>query len=369
MMWRRAMLISAIVALIGAPLAQAQEAPLWESVWRGTIGQYPVVACLARDGLGEGRGAYYYLSKRSILRLQAGTGEGRWQEDAAEHKSAPAWKLNAPSGSALSGTWSDGAGRDLPVAMTRVAYGADEGACGSRAFMAPRLGPVKIGRKAAMKAGLAYEALNYDVGDQFDGVSINSFALVPKLAGDAAINRAVALDPLKPEGKADFAACLSGSIQSIGMDGDFSLDIAPAPVPGDYLAAQLSQSYSCGGAHPDAFTQDSVYDRRSGAEIALWRWIAPSALRAGTGSARELAPKLRTLVLLKSPRSDAECRDVVRQNNSWGIGLTAFGLAFTPQLPHAVAACADTTKLGWNALAPFLSAMGKAGVRRILTDN
>jgi hypothetical protein len=364
MIWRRGL---HVLAMLAAPLAQAQEAPPpWEGVWRGTIGAYPVVACLARDGLGEGRGAYYYLSKRSILRLQAGTGEGRWQEDAAEHKSAPVWKLNAPSGSALAGTWSDGAGRDLPVAMTRVAYVHDEGACGSRAFMAPRLGPVKIVRKAAVKGGLAYEALNYDVGSQFETVAIDGFALVQKMPGDAAINRAVALDPLKPENEADFATCLSGGIRSLGMDGDFSISAAPAPVPGDFLAVTTQIGYYCGGPHPDAFTRDRAFDRRSGAEIALWRWIAPPALRAGTGPTRELAAKLRALVLRRYPSGDAECRNPVRDNAYWGAALTASGLSYTPQLPHVVAACAETAKLSWRALAPFLSAEGKAGLRRII---
>ena len=364
--------LAALLALLALPgLASAQDDPPrpWEGVWRGTIGAYPVTACLQRDGLGTPKGAYYYLTKRVPIRLEFDEASGTWHEDSArEHHDAPTWSLSPAAQDRLGGTWHQ-EGRELPVALARVAIEADASPCGARAFMAPRLGTVTITRAPHRQAGLEYDTLTYNVGAQFESVAISSFALKPALPGDTAINRAVALDPLKPGSEADFAECLSGSIDSLGMDGDFSLSLDPQAVAGEYLSVLVSNGYFCGGAHPDAFDVYRVFDRRDGREIDLWSWLGPRATVATSeppdGPTREMAPALRRLALRHLASMDRECRDVVRDTEWWSIGLVDKGISFAPSLPHVAQACGDNAVVPWKALAPWLSAQGKAAQARM----
>src|SRR6185437_13028121 len=57
-----------------AVLAQAETAsastPVWTGVWQGTLGKYPVTACLQQDGGGEYFGAYYYEKRMRIIALR-----------------------------------------------------------------------------------------------------------------------------------------------------------------------------------------------------------------------------------------------------------------------------------------------------------
>ena len=52
---------------------------------------------------------------------------------------------------------------------------------------------------------------------------------------------------------------------------------------------------------------------------------------------------------------EAEWREPVAEAEFWDIGLTRSGLAFTPGMPHVLAACANAMTVPWAALAPFLS--------------
>ena len=65
------------LALSAAPaLAQQDEPrPDYYGVWKGTVGTYPVMMCIERDGLGQARGAYYYLSRLTPIGL-AGRDDG-----------------------------------------------------------------------------------------------------------------------------------------------------------------------------------------------------------------------------------------------------------------------------------------------------
>lgn len=357
----RALILAFLAVLMAAPVA-AQDAPrAWEGVWKGTVGTYPVVVCLSRDGAGRGRGAYYYLSRKQPLHLDPGEREGSWLEEAAEHRNAPQWSISPVGSAALTGTWSDGGSRTLPVTLARVAYEADTDPCGSTAFIAPRLGPVRRTSKPAK----GYDIVAWDVGPQFADVSIEGFALRPELPGDAAINRKAAVDPLAADGPADFVGCMKGSLESSGRDGSFDFAQVPTKVRGDYLSVEQTNGYDCGGVHPDAFTVYRTFDRRTGEEIALWSWLARSATGEQADDTRMLSKPLRTLVLRRM-RPVGDCREAVLAAEYWRIGLADDGLRFSPSLPHVVAACADDAVVPWQALAPMLSATGKAAMQRIV---
>jgi len=94
----------ALIALSCAALAKDAPPKPWEGVWRGTLGAYPVVACLQENGLGMRQGAYYYLSKKVPIPLSFDKTAGVWQEGAGQPKGAgPLWSLSPSAGDHLNG--------------------------------------------------------------------------------------------------------------------------------------------------------------------------------------------------------------------------------------------------------------------------
>ncbi|BEV01653.1 hypothetical protein [Novosphingobium olei] len=362
-------LLAALVAFCLLPSPAFAKASWPEGLWRGTLGTAPVQVCLERNGLDELQGSYFYLRHLRPIALRL---DGKLlQEDGGA-----IWTLRKGTGANLEGTWQR-AKRTLPIRLMPVAWKPAEtwdGPCGSRAFIAPRLKPVTISHRAPQgKASLGYDELHYDVGAAFDSVDIASFALKPQLPGDAAINAAVALDPLKPGSIADFAECMASNLSSLGTDGDFSLALTPQAVRGDFLTVAVAQAYFCGGAHPDAVTTYRTFDRRTGKEFALADWLASTARQpidgdTSAGSLIQPTEALRKVILAHFPRpaDDTEgCFDLVAGSEFWTVSLTSDGFAFEPSLPHVAAACGDVAALPFAALAPYLSSAGKAGAARI----
>lgn len=65
--------------------------PVWQGVWQGTIGSFPVRACLAWDRIGPGDafGSYYYLSRLRTIRLEQQGTSKIWIEGYAAPKGSP----------------------------------------------------------------------------------------------------------------------------------------------------------------------------------------------------------------------------------------------------------------------------------------
>lgn len=361
--------LATLAALWLVPVA-ALARPAWpEGVWRGTLGKAAVQVCLERNGLDELQGSYFYLKHLRPIAL-------RIEDKVLQEEGGATWKLRKGAVPSLEGAWQK-AGRTLPLKLQPVAWTPAEtwdGPCGSRAFIAPRLKPVVVSRRApGAKAGIAYEELHYDVGPAFASVDIASFALKPELAGDAAINAAVALDPLKPGSPAHFAECMAGNLSSLGTDGDFSLVLTPQAVRGGFLTVAMAQGYFCGGAHPDAMTTYRTFDRRSGGEFAVAQWLAPSAVQpieegSSESSLVQPAEALRQRIMAHFPKPAEDpdgCVEFVAMASFWTASLTSEGIAFEPSLPHVAAACGDKATVPFAELKPFLSEAGESGVRRI----
>ena len=362
-------LLATLVALCLLPASAFARSGWPEGVWRGTLGTAPIQVCLERNGLDELQGSYFYLKHLRPIAL-------RIEGNVLHEEGGAVWTLRKGAGASLEGTWQQ-AKRALPFRLAPMAWRPAQtwdSPCGSRAFIAPRLKPITISRRAPQgKARFAYDELHYDVGAAFDSVQIASFALKPQLPGDAAINAAVALEPLKPGSVADFAECMGGNLSSLGTDGDFSLILTPNAILGDFLTVAVLQGYFCGGPHPDAVTTYRTFDRRTGKEFALTDWLASSARQPidGDTSASSLVQPteaLRKLIVAHFPRPTDDtdgCFDLVASAEFWTISLTSEGLAFEPSLPHTAAACGDVAPLTFSALAPYLSSAGKAGAARI----
>jgi hypothetical protein len=360
--------------LLGAAGVSPAQAAGEEGVWQGTIGTLPVRACLTRDEDGKwGTGSYFYLSKLEPLRLEAAD-EGPdlvEREMLAADKENARWRVVPHGADALGGEWRSGA-RTLPIALRRVpAAASDDGPCASDAYLAPRLRPLRATSAPTTQGALRYTKLTYSAGPAFPDVTMASFAIAETQPGDKAINAAVRLDPAKPENPGDYLACVRQGLAQTGTDGDYDAELTPSVVPGDFLSADVSIGWSCGGAHPDNASYSLTYDRRTGREVRLSSWLLPSAVtppeRGDTGHSFRVTPAFRQLLLKHFPFDPqaAECRESVEQEDYWTVAILATGLGFAPQLPHVVQACEDTAVVPFHDLASYLSAAGHEGAGRV----
>ena len=356
-------LILAAFALPGS----AQAAPAWHGVWQGTIGALPVRACLQQRSETYANGSYYYLSRLKPIALSH-EDDGGWSEESDSGR----WTIAASAPGRLTGTWRGGS-KSLPIALTRVAVSkGEEDPCGSNAYIAPRLRPVKVVSKPARKNGFAHTELVYDVGPSFPEVGISSFSYPPTRPGDGAINAALRLDPTKPEGDGDYLGCMKMALASGGRDGDFQFSQTPELVTSEFLSVAVNRGGFCGGAHPDESVGHRVFDRTSGKRVDVVGWltargVVPSGGEEGT-STRQITAALKALALKHFPfgrGEDADCREAISSEDYWEIALTRRGLAFTPSLPHVVQACEDAALVPFAELDPFLSPSGRAGIARL----
>ena len=364
-----ALALAPLLALQAGP-ARAEAAPDGvDGVWTGTIGTRQVRACLTRRRDELAFGAYYYLDKLVPIELGYRAMSGTWAE--GYDPGGATWQIALRDRNRITGTWRKGAST-LPVTLARVPLARGDGvsgACGSRAFMAPRFKPVTVHRKAERIPGLSFTLLTYDVGPAFPSVWISSFALPGNGAADRAITAAMRLDPMKKDGEADFGSCLSQSLANLGDDGNFNFFYRPERLAGGFLSVLGASDYSCGGAHPDSFSFHRIFDRRTGREVRAAHWFnTRGAVPRQTDTADraiEIAPPLRALVIQHMPQLSTECLRTVERASWWDVGLANRGLVFAPTLPRAVAACGSPVTITAGALAPYLSTEGKAAMARI----
>ncbi|WP_374530323.1 hypothetical protein [Novosphingobium sp.] len=363
--------IAALAALAFAAPAVAATPPPLEGVWRGTVGKEPVMVCLVDETYAPERGAYYYLSHQESIPLWLQDDRFTWKEDAPGDDNA-GFTFQRTGRDKLTGTWSNGSKR-LPVALTRVPYRPhdDVSACEERAFLEPRIVAPRLTEKPVKGEGFAGTLLTLDVGQGFRDVEISSFNIPDSEPGDEAINAALrkSLDPT--DGNNDYIGCYSAALGSIGMDGVFGVSALPGLMTRDWLSVEQSEYTSCGGAHPNFGVSYRLFDRQSGGEVELARWLAPEGMVVQgpdeTGwTDRQLTAPLKQIVLAKLPPDmDEDCRSAIAESDYWKAALTKVGIGFDPVLPHVATGCTGLIEVPWPELAPFLSAEGKAGMARM----
>ena len=105
-----------------------------------------------------------------------------------------------------------------------------------------------------------------------------------------------------------------------------------------------------------------VYDRQTGTEIdPAQRWFAESGFAESEyGDIWLMQPALREIVMKHySADQEQECREVVGEEEFWNVGMVDGGLSFIPSVAHAMTPCRETVVVGWDEVAPFLSAEGR----------
>lgn len=126
-----------------------------------------------------------------------------------------------------------------------------------------------------------------------------------------------------------------------------------------YLSYLVSDSLSCGGAHPDASTFALVYDLATGAPVD-WARLLPKPIvettsldtAADGASIGVVASKTLTALYVAGLGKDVDpsCKDALSETDLtfvlW-LDREAKALAMqTVSLPHVVQACADTVTIG-----------------------
>jgi hypothetical protein len=375
--------LAALLALFAVP-ATAQDAPAWVGVWEGRVGTYPVRLCIDVWGDQPARGAYYYLSQFEPIAITEEGGEGGWIERAPDGEQQALWEFAQQDGRQLRGTWRQGR-RRLPFELTPIAWitANEDGPCGSDRFLAPRAAGGEVLSKPAEFDGWRYTALTYRPPAHFaDELFLESFAFAPERPGDAAILAALAKEMPDASRPAPYLRCMGDSIAVNGRDGYYSNALKPLLVSPDWLAAHESYDVYCGGAHPSHGFFHRTFDRQSGEEVELARWLGETAIEHKTYEGDEdgydlVRPALRELILAHGVSDDgpltaedesyeAECREAASDQEFWTFGLSRVGMLFVPSLPHVIAACQATYTVPWPELESFLNEAGRAGLARLL---
>ncbi len=353
-------------------------APAWAGIWRGTIGDLPVQACLQHRDLYD-FGAYFYMKRLVLIGLNPADKDAKagatlaWAENpdvpADKTSSTARWSGVVADSTSLTASWSDGH-KTLPIRMTRVAQvDADLNPCGDLAFIRPRATTPVILTKAATFEGTAYTIVTADLGKHFTEYSQSSFRLNDATPAIARVNAALMKTiPTKAEG-AEYLDCAMGALGQNGNDGDYSDDTKPALITAHWLVSQRDVGGYCGGAHPDSASDWTLWDLRSGRKVDLWKWLTPK----GATQKREdgyddttLSPALARLLKRAWQRTDPDCSNL--DPFGWEPHLTRKGIAFMPGLAHVDKGCEDDVVLPYAAVAPFLNAAGKAGIASVTAD-
>jgi hypothetical protein len=360
----------------GATSAQAAANPAWQGVWRGTIGGAAVQVCLQHTDY-DAFGAYYYMRHLQIISL--GKVDGKpgltWTEAPNSDKpdNGPLWHITAIANGHMDGVWSND-GKSLPIALTAVTEGQpsktgadDNGPCGSETFSLPRFTKPVVTMRPAMRDGIAYTRVLVDIGKQFADSGFETFQLIGATPAIRRINAELYKDvPTGPE-HADYFQCSMGELGQNGLDGDTASTLSPETLTPDFMVEADSESGDCGGAHPDSGVSYVTWDLRTGAKIDLYGLFTKAALTStvndpGTANAYTsvtyTAP-FKAMIVHAFPVSDPDCKDAIDTADDWTARLTAKGMAFTPDLPHVVAACIDDAVIPFARLAPYLTPDGK----------
>lgn len=350
-----------LAALLGAGSAAAQDqaacggtpgAPAWakSAAYRGTLGTLPIALQLT-PGRFESR---YFYERRSLdisleefrsgeqLILQ----EGVRLERGGDSVVTGCFTL-MPAGTGLKGTWQAPGGRAAqPVTLSPL-----------NALTLPLKAPNSPGLQrlrredplAFLKFNRAWVRTASSVREPLSGLSY------PRVANASGPLNAALQDRL-----------LENAVSALDCRSLLPQDLQADPAAGYELRAALTLQktrlislredvyYECGGAHPDSFTLGLLLDRRTGASVPV------TALWPKLSAARQKTLYLKAV----SGGLEPDCREVLNERASrFTAYLSAAGLHLTPtDLPHVVAACADTAVLPYatlraeaNAASPYFA--------------
>lgn len=350
----------ALIALIAA----AQPAPAdYPGIWEGTVGNLPIRACFVRRDWGS-FGAYYYLSQKRLIPLEAMAGSVSAFSEGAGDPGSPRWQIQSADGNRLQGGWTSGR-RTLPVQLARVAAsgGEEEGPCSDMVLHQPRLEGIRTVTRPATADGVAYTRIALDHGGRFDA-RVETFALDGP--GEATRRVNASLGRMLAGSPPEWFDCLRMALESSPHEGGLNETLEPVMISRRWLSVNHQYDSFCGGAHPSSGLVYETYDLASGARVDLHDWFIPEAVRRERlegldDEAKTFLPALRS-VILAGWTDEADCGEVVRDAEFWHIGLRRDAFVFSPSLPHVVQACGEEFAVPFARVRQLLTPEGAANL-------
>lgn len=324
--------------------AQAARSPL-QGVWRGTIGDQPVMVCL--DTVND-LSSYYYPRYPKGLALQTpATAGGVWLEK-SQGKVSGEWRLQSPDAGHLTGVWTAARSkRSAAISLSLIGAQRDASPCESEAFNGPRLDAARpVGGKVQL-----YGRKHYQVISMLDG-EVSGLQILEPGAPVAAINRHLR-QALRSEGVGYFSCHTAVTAESRDF-AEYTIRAEPVFWSERWLTLAWSSSSSCGGAHPNSDLAFQNWDLKTGAPADLWRWF----------KSPEVTPALNRVIMAHA-HPGPECSEVIANNGSYRLRPAANGMVFYPSLPHVAQACAEEILVPFRKLQPFLNASGRAEVEAL----
>jgi hypothetical protein len=375
-LWLASLLVVLLAPAELAQTAPAASKPDWVGVWRGTVGNAAVQVCLQHEDYGD-LGAYYYLRHLKIISLGRLGSRPVWTESPKSDQAAkgPLWQFTTISSSHLQGSWSQGA-KTLPFSLDRVPLAkanpddTNDTACGNEAFSLPRFSKPVVTSKTAVLNGIGYTRVLVDPGKQFDDSSTEVFQLQGATAAIKRVNAELYKNVPTSPNDAEYFTCSMAALGQNGLDGDASTTIKPLLLTKSWMVLENDESDDCGGAHPNSNVSYETWDLRKGVKINLYDWFNKAALTQTINepgskdqyvSVAFTAP-FKKLIDHAYSLDDEECKDTLADADAWDPSLTATGIAFTPELPHAVQACEEEAEIPFAILAPYLNPTGKVAI-------
>lgn len=372
------------LTIIAVPLAMAAQAeaarPLWEGVWKGTVGSTPVRVCLADNGE-RFMGSFYKIAAMRSVSLNGGDSwdEGRkvdsadpgpWTEGDDSDLNPPGWLFEHVSRNRLSGVRISKNGR-LPIRLTRIRYlpanrdYADESQepCYSMTHNGPRFaGGQRVASRRRTLDGQPYSELTLQAPKAFPNVHVTTFALPVKSTGVTRLNRLFAnrLTPLSKEG--GWFDCLANNLERWGEDGELAAELHPIAIGRHFVSTEGDEEWDrCGMGDPKSFHSLQTFDLATGAELNLQSWFTSAAFdKDGFMTAR-----LRSVVLPMWQPKSGQCRSWFDEGGNWGIALTRSGMAFTAADHPIPKECWQLVPVPFKRLKPFLTRQGVENIRRL----
>jgi hypothetical protein len=398
-----------LVALLASlvllpPPAFAQAAEVEAVTYEGTLGRLPILLELAIPAVGNGApfGRYAYRSRGADIPLNGRAAEGGTlvlEEEApcttatcpvtedgtvASLPIAADWRLKR-QGTGLSGTWTNRAGgRALPIRLERravrtVAVNTES----SPQALLPENSPVETGTPPVLDpAALPYDFLKLDAPrtpreeTERDGVTvrmetdprsgvtfptvlalgdgdpgpINAYLLQQRLQAELPYLSCKAEDyagfgwtEMHPGTPADQDAAAAEAEEEEAGGPSVSLDLVSPRL----IGLSQSDSFFCGGAHPNNYTVHTLADAVTGAAIVPETLLAGWRADAGDGTPGP-SPELVRYVTSHREKSHADQEEscgfdeLIANPYYFGVYYTEEAVVFTLRdLPHAINACTE----------------------------
>lgn len=353
-------------------------------IWRGTIGDSQVMACLQTEQP-LSQSIYYYLRHRFSIPLEFEDNSGATlheipADDKTSSFSKPTaiWTLQAPTGDRMDGVWATADGsRQAPIHLVRVMSldTGDNASCDSFssnnlakvAFNAPRVASQKLKIETSSDGSRQVSAL--------DG-NIHMTELPASVPYAERFNRT--MHAWFAEQIAGYYDCALNNGGNPDFNESYNIDLLTP----SWLVAKETYSNYCGGAHPSGGTAGfSVWNLKTGKTVNPWDFIKNSRwdfikkiyhCDSENDCQRRPPPSLNEIIVSQFKRDNADngdCSGAIDFSPDYLLYPTKDGLVFSTTFPHVVQACDEDITLPWKTVEPFLTQQGKEAMQSLRQDN